>query len=89
MSVAETSSKDVISAVASATVRTTDMPTVNTSAKNTLGFAKAPADTRVVVAMSVRRISLRQQLCFLWPSTSIWGTGAFRENLEGRPFERL
>ena len=52
MSVAETSSKDVISADASATVKTTDMPTVNTSAKNTLGFAKAPADTRVVVAMS-------------------------------------
>ncbi|MGB2320071.1 MAG: tRNA 2-thiouridine(34) synthase MnmA, partial [Candidatus Puniceispirillum sp.] len=52
MSVAETASKNLIAADATASVQTHDVPADHSTAKNSLGFAKAPADTRVVVAMS-------------------------------------
>ena len=52
MSVAETASKNAHAASASASGQATDRPTADLSAINSLGFAKAPADTRVVVAMS-------------------------------------
>ena len=52
MSVAETSSKDVTGADTSRTAKATGMSATNISTKNSLGFAKAPSDTRVVVAMS-------------------------------------
>ena len=52
MSVVETSSKDVTGADTSRTAKATGMSATNISAKNSLGFAKAPSETRVVVAMS-------------------------------------